>query len=153
MSLNESICQNLYDAPRKKPDSLANSLGFLKDPNKISIQQSSQFWEFCQWESTILEKEGESFKKWWKNHLRGTKALQLKGMNENQNSNGWSKSVSIRIPIKIKQNVQEASSKSNVTLFAVWQGMFAIWCWKMMDVKGESELKDDVLIVGRVRKN
>jgi hypothetical protein len=37
-------------------------------------------WEFAEWEWDILEREGETLKEWWQNHLKGTKALKIEGM-------------------------------------------------------------------------
>jgi hypothetical protein len=43
-------------------------------------------WEFGEWEAEVLEREGDAMREWWRDHLRGTRALQLKGMEESSNS-------------------------------------------------------------------
>ena len=38
--------------------------------------------------------------------------------------------------------------RAGVTQFAVWQGVFALWCWRNMEEKGAEDEDGSVLIVG-----
>merc|ERR1711991_485001 len=61
--------------------------------------------------------------------------------------------VGVRIPERVEERVAAAGRAAGATLFAVWQGVFAVWAWRRME-REESEAQDGgntddaVLVVG-----
>lgn len=105
-------------------------------------EATGQDWEFAEWEASVLEREGEALREWWRRHLAGTRALQLEGMAEarrrrerGERVRGWR--VAVRIPERVRERVAAAARAAGVTAFAVWQGVFAAWAWRHMEGRGE----------------
>jgi non-ribosomal peptide synthetase component F len=94
---------------------------------------------FAEWEREVLEERGEELRAWWRAHLEGARAVRLEGEGGASASRGW------RVGERQRSRVEEAARGAGVTQFAVWQGLFAVWAWKLC---GGEEEKEDVLVVG-----
>jgi acyl-coenzyme A synthetase/AMP-(fatty) acid ligase len=102
---------------------------------------SLQFWEFAHFEWAVLERERAELKNWWKIHLKGTKPTVLTGSKDV----GVSRRL-LRIPRRSAFQGSFLARTAGVSEFAVWQGFFAYWMWRVMD--REEDEDGNILLVG-----
>jgi hypothetical protein len=102
----------------------------------VELQSSKQLWEFAEWEWELLQREGEAMSAWWRQHLQGCKALRLEGMmTESSAHDARVKMVSCKIAPSVADKAKAAAQAAGVSLFAVWQGVFAAWAHRNMEEK------------------
>jgi hypothetical protein len=97
--------------------------------------------EFADWEWELLQRDGKAMSAWWRQHLKGCKALKLQEAMTavtDEFSAARAKSASCMIAWSVAEKIGAAARAAGVSLFAVWQGLFAAWAHRHMD-----EQKDD----------
>ena len=136
-------------AARAAPDShRAYGEAGARDADRLpgTVEGAGQFWEFAEWEASMLESEGDALRKWWAEHLRGCRATVVAGMEDEKGRTVRASVGAIRIPDTVRSRCEAAARSAGATLFAVWQAIFAMWAWRAMEAGGEEA--DDVLVVG-----
>jgi acyl-coenzyme A synthetase/AMP-(fatty) acid ligase len=110
--------------------------------------ESAQLWEFAEWEWEVLQREGAAMSVWWCEHLKGCKALRLCGDMADGKSSA-PRAASCRLAEGVVARAQQVAQTAGVSLFAVWQGVFAMWALRHMDDdEEEAGNSRDVLVVG-----
>jgi hypothetical protein len=97
------------------------------------------------WEWELLQRDGDGMREWWRQHLKGCKAIRLEGMlnyGDVEKEGQRSKMASCQIVQPVAEEVGRAAQAAGVSLFAVWQGLFVAWASRQM------EDECDVLVVG-----
>ena len=100
-----------------------------------------QMWEFAEWEWEMLERDGDEMRRWWRRHLRGTRAVKMEASAARHGG------MAVRVSDGLKSKVMAASRMAGVTEFAVWQGLFAVWIARMSG-EGGNNSSNSVLVVG-----
>jgi non-ribosomal peptide synthetase component F len=118
----------------------------------VPTARSLEMWEVAEEEAQMLQERGEEMRKWWRRHLAGAKASVMPTSSETMVGK-LSKSVVRAIPDRVRRRVEEAGQRVGVSVFAVWQGVFAWWWWRAFgrqveDEAGGGEEAGDVLVVG-----
>ena len=103
----------------------------------------TQMWEFAEWEWELLQREGETMRTWWRQHLKGCKALRLQGMTDINSSSKRAKCALCKIGRTVCGKLAATAHAAGVSLFSTWQGVFAVWAHRSME-----EESGDVVLVG-----
>ena len=93
-----------------------------------------QYYEFCEWEGRILEKEGKELGEWWSKNVKGLKEEEI----IEEGKRGIEKSYGMRIPKEIRKEMERKSKEEGVTIFSIYQMMYGMWKGKMKGNKKES---------------
>jgi acyl-coenzyme A synthetase/AMP-(fatty) acid ligase/acyl carrier protein len=100
----------------------------MRQPGEDATSRSLQMWEFAEWEWGLLQRDGEAMSAWWREHLRGCKALRLHGMDGGSERR---QNLCRRVGAKIAETLLAADDASCTSsrcvavcgvarLFAVW---------------------------------
>ena len=143
---------------------IASELVRVQADRQTSLGGVGQLWEFAEWEWEMLESEGPSMATWWRQHLKGctaTSATMAMVNNKDGKQRLLGRQMGRRIGQATQARAQQAAAEAGVSLFAVWQGVFAVWCWRntttdsrdkdQKEQQQESDISNDeavVLVVG-----
>jgi amino acid adenylation domain-containing protein len=115
-------------------------------PHVDSIRANStlEMWDVAELEAQLLQERGDEMRTWWRRHLEGARVTRVPQKSATFAAGARrSKSVIREIPEGPRKRVQEAGRRAGVSVFAVWQGLFAWWQWRAFGSSQEQEQEEE----------